>query len=114
MMGGKVIVIAGVSGCGKSTVGQKMASLWTTEDEPASFYDGDDFHPEANIQKMSSGTPLNDDDRDPWLRTLSFKISTWIAEGKHIVLACSALKHKYRTILLKVSISTLLPNKLSS
>jgi 6-phosphogluconate dehydrogenase len=82
-----LIVIMGVSGCGKTTVGKKLADRlgW-------SFYDGDDFHPPANIAKMSAGIPLNDEDRSEWLKALAGLIES----GQNGVMACSALKQAYR------------------
>jgi gluconokinase len=65
------------------------------------FYDADDFHPSENIAKMSSGIPLDDDDRAPWLVSLHELISTCLMENKHGVLACSALKERYRQMLLE-------------
>ncbi|KAA3621665.1 MAG: NADP-dependent phosphogluconate dehydrogenase [Flavobacterium sp.] len=85
-----VFVIMGVSGCGKTTVGKLLA-----EKLQLPFYDADDFHPRANIEKMSKGKPLTDADRKPWLEILSREIRHW-AEGKGAVLACSALKESYR------------------
>jgi gluconokinase len=81
----------GVAGSGKTTVGQLLAKElgWP-------FYDGDDFHPVANVNKMRSGVPLNDDDRDVWLSQLWHLISQCLQERRHAVLACSALKQKYR------------------
>lgn len=81
----------GVSGCGKSTVGEALADSLN-----AIFYDGDDFHPQANIDKMASGEPLNDDDRQPWLEKLAMTIQ---ATNGNSVTACSALKKQYRDIL---------------
>ena len=76
----------GVAGCGKTTVGRALAdALGLT------FHDADDFHPEANVAKMRSGTPLTDADRWPWLETLSGLLR------EPVVLACSALKESYRT-----------------
>lgn len=63
------------------------------------YYDADDFHPESNVQKMQKGTPLNDQDREPWLELLSNKLQEWSAEGA--ILACSALKESYRQTLCK-------------
>lgn len=88
-----IYVVMGVSGCGKSTVGALLAEKLTVP-----FYDADDFHPAANIDKMASGNALNDDDRAPWLTLLADKIIEWESDGG-AVLACSALKQSYRDIL---------------
>ena len=88
---GRVYVVMGVSGCGKSTVGQALAQRL---DCP--FYDGDDFHPAENVAKMSQGVPLNDDDRAPWLNRLADLIEDHLGKGETAVLACSALKERYR------------------
>jgi gluconokinase len=84
-------VIMGVSGCGKTTVGQALAGQLNCP-----FYDGDDFHPPENVAKMSRGIPLNDDDRAPWLARLAALIERHLVEGETAVLACSALKKQYR------------------
>ena len=89
-----VIVVMGVSGAGKTTVGRLLA-----RDLGAEFLEGDDFHPRANVEKMRSGIPLDDDDRRPWLLALRQQIDRWRAEGRAGVLACSALKEAYREIL---------------
>ncbi len=86
-----VFVVMGVSGCGKTTVGQAMAKHFGCP-----FYDGDDFHPPENVAKMASGVPLNDDDRAPWLARLHDLLAEHIGRGETAVLACSALKKKYR------------------
>jgi carbohydrate kinase (thermoresistant glucokinase family) len=88
-----VIIVMGVSGCGKTTVGKLLA-----ERLGLPFYDADDFHPVENVEKMKSGEPLNDADRHPWLAALSWEIEKW-NEGDGAVLACSALKRNYRSIL---------------
>lgn len=88
-----VYVVMGVSGCGKSTVGENLAQSMSLP-----FYDGDDYHPQANIDKMASGQPLNDDDRQPWLVELALNTKKWNGQGG-AVLACSALKEKYRQTL---------------
>ena len=92
----KVIVVMGVSGSGKTSVGSELAQRVGWQ-----FFDGDDFHPPQNVQKMAQGTPLNDADRIPWLETLQKLIHTQISQGNSIVLACSALKASYREILCK-------------
>ncbi len=86
-----IIVVMGVSGCGKTTVGQQLADRlgWP-------FFDGDAFHPPANIDKMSRGIPLNDDDRADWLAAIAERMRALIAANQSGVFACSALKEKYR------------------
>ena len=86
-----VVVIWGVAGVGKTTVGQLLAEELGWE-----FYDGDDFHPAANIAKMKRGEALTDEDRQPWLARLREKIEVSIASGENAIMACSALKKKYR------------------
>ena len=88
------IVVMGVSGTGKTVIGEAVA-----ERLGCSFLEGDSFHPEANIAKMSAGTPLDDDDRRPWLEELARVLATHRAAGTGSVLACSALKRSYRDIL---------------
>lgn len=85
-----VYVVMGVSGSGKTTIGKKLAERL---DLP--FYDADDFHPAANIDKMAAGHSLEDTDRWPWLDTLAKEIVAW-SEQRGAVLACSALKEVYR------------------
>ncbi|SMO46851.1 gluconokinase [Fodinibius sediminis] len=89
-----IYIVMGVSGAGKTVVGQELARRLGLP-----FYDGDEFHPPANIQKMESGRPLNDADRRPWLLKLAAKMVEWEAEGG-AVLACSALKERYRQLLI--------------
>ena len=84
----------GVTGSGKSTIGTLLA-----ERAGAVFADADDYHPLANKEKMAAGHPLNDDDRQPWLETLNQLMRGWFADGHSGVLACSALKAKYRETL---------------
>lgn len=81
------IVLMGVAGCGKTTVGERLAARlgWT-------FLDADDYHPPANVEKMRSGHPLTDEDRWPWLD----RLNQLLRDGGSTVLACSALKQKYR------------------
>jgi gluconokinase len=90
----QVFIIIGVSGCGKTTIGSLLAAQLNCP-----FYDGDDFHPPQNVAKMASGTPLNDADRAPWLRRLHDLLAEHLAQGETAVLACSALKKKYRDLL---------------
>lgn len=86
-----VIVVMGVSGAGKTTVGKALA-----ERCGYLFEDGDDLHPAANIEKMKSGQPLDDADRAPWLANVRGWIDARFAEGRSGVIACSALKQQYR------------------
>lgn len=90
-----VVVVMGVSGSGKSTVGKLLANRlgW-------SFRDGDEFHPAANVAKMRSGMPLNDEDRHPWLLSIQSFMRHTHADGQSAVIACSALKAAYRDLLL--------------
>ena len=87
-----IVVVMGVTGCGKSTVGAALAERlgWR-------FLDADDFHPPANVAKMAAGTPLADEDRWPWLDRLASELRTIEAAGGNGVLACSALKEAYRS-----------------
>jgi carbohydrate kinase (thermoresistant glucokinase family) len=88
------IVVMGVSGAGKSTVGALLAERlgWP-------FEDGDAFHPPANVEKMRAGTPLTDEDRWPWLAAIAARIAAARAEGRGVVIACSALRRAYRDVL---------------
>jgi gluconokinase len=85
------VVVMGVAGTGKSVIGQAVA-----ERLGATFVEGDQYHPQANIDKMSSGTPLDDDDRKPWLETLAAMIREIDEQGQTSVTACSALRRTYR------------------
>ena len=89
------IVVMGVSGCGKSTIGKNLADLLDLD-----FLEGDDFHTPENVSLMSAGIPLNDDNRAPWLAILNQTMSQHIAQKKGFVLACSALKKSYRAQLI--------------
>lgn len=89
-----IVVLMGVTGSGKTTIGTLLA-----ERVGAAFADADDYHPAANKQKMAAGKPLTDEDRQPWLETLNRLMRGWFDAGKSGVLACSALKSKYRTTL---------------
>ena len=86
-----IVIIFGVSGAGKTTVGKLLARElgW-------GFIEADDFHPAANIEKMRNGRPLSDEDRWPWLECLREEIKRSLAAGENAVLACSALKRTYR------------------
>ncbi|HEX2654929.1 MAG TPA: gluconokinase [Xanthobacteraceae bacterium] len=90
-----VLVVMGVSGAGKSTIGSKLAAELGWQ-----FQDGDWFHPPANVEKMRTGTPLADEDRWPWLRAIAAWIDNRIKSGGHGVVACSALKRRYRDVLI--------------
>jgi len=89
-----VIVLMGVSGSGKTTVGLKLATVlgWP-------FRDADDFHPPANIAKMAAGTPLDDADRRPWLQAIRDYIDACLTRGESAVVTCSALRESYRALL---------------
>ena len=86
-----ILIVMGVVGAGKTTVGKLLASQLGWE-----FADADDFHPESNVEKIRHGIALTDADREPWLDHLRDAIVRWIADGKNVVLACSALKRAYR------------------
>ena len=93
-MASPIIVLMGVSGSGKTTVGKLLCEKteWT-------FYEGDDFHPEENVEKMRAGTPLTDEDRVPWLLALREIIEQHLEKNTSAVIACSALKASYREVL---------------
>lgn len=88
------VVLMGVAGTGKSAVGKPVAGRLG-----ADFAEGDDFHPRANLEKMSSGTPLTDEDRWPWLRSLADWTRERTAAGRPTVVTCSALRRVYRDVL---------------
>ena len=88
------ILIMGVTGCGKTTIGKLVSAAFGWP-----FYDADDFHSAENVRKMASGVPLTDEDRGPWLEELHDLISRHHQRGENGVLACSALKRAYRTLL---------------
>ena len=87
-----VVVLMGVTGTGKTTVGEALSARtgWP-------FADADNFHSAANRAKMHAGIPLTDEDREPWLESLHQQILTWLRDGVNGILACSALKESYRT-----------------
>lgn len=89
-----LVVVMGVAGSGKTTVAELLA-----EHLDAAVAEGDDFHPEANVAKMAAGTPLDDEDRWPWLRTLRDWIAAQRAAGRAAVVTCSALRRAYRDLL---------------
>jgi gluconokinase len=86
-----IVVLMGVSGSGKTKVGKALAA-----DLGWPFLDADDYHPEANVAKMTAGTPLTDADRWPWLDRVATEMGAVLVRGGHAVLACSALKQAYR------------------
>ncbi|WP_437690922.1 gluconokinase [Sorangium sp. So ce176] len=90
-----IVLVMGVSGAGKTTVGQRLA-----RDLGWEFVDADDLHPPTNVEKMRAGKPLDDQDRTPWLAALSACIRRLLDEGREAVIACSALKAAYRAQLL--------------
>jgi gluconokinase len=89
-----IVILMGVSGSGKTTIGKSLAESlgWR-------FFDGDDFHPDANVTKMGKGIPLSDNDRQPWLNALRKLIKQLISKDVSAVIACSALKKVYREYL---------------
>jgi len=91
-----IIILMGVSGCGKTTVGEKLAGQlgWT-------FQEGDALHSQKNIEKMSCGMPLSDIDRKPWLNSISQWIDSRCQSGTNGIISCSALKKSYRRLLTK-------------
>jgi gluconokinase len=90
-----ILVVMGVSSSGKSTIGTLLANQLHWE-----FEDGDWFHPARNIDKMQAGIPLTDEDRAPWLIAIADFIDQARLSGKRVVLACSALKRRYRTVII--------------
>jgi gluconokinase len=89
-----IIIVMGVTGSGKTTAGSLLAQQLQWR-----FADADDFHTQSNVEKMRNGVPLNDDDRGPWLERLRAEIAKEDAEGRNLVVACSALKKEYRDML---------------
>lgn len=89
-----VLILMGPMGCGKTTIGKMLAEKlgW-------SFYDGDDFHPKKNVEKMRAGIALTDEDRKLWLAKLHATVQDWLRDRQNTILACSALKQAYRDML---------------
>ncbi len=93
-----IVIVMGVSGSGKSTVGKVLADRLG-----CAFHDGDDLHPAANVAKMASGLPLTDEDRWPWLERIGKIMRECEKTGQHAVIACSALRAIYREFLSRYS-----------
>lgn len=91
-----IVVVMGVCGCGKTTVGRQLARAMG-----AAFVEGDDLHPASNRAKMSSGQPLTDADRRPWLDAIAAEVRKLVQDGAAVVVSCSALKRTYRDRLRK-------------
>lgn len=91
-----ILIVAGVSGSGKTAVGEALATRlgWI-------FADGDSLHPARNIAKMKSGIPLTDADRMPWLQAVADRLDAQLRHGRSVIVACSALKRSYRDLLLR-------------
>jgi carbohydrate kinase (thermoresistant glucokinase family) len=89
-----VLILMGPMGCGKTTIGKMLAEKlgW-------SFHDGDDFHPQENVEKMRAGIALTDEDRKLWLEKLHANVRDWLRDRQNTILACSALKQAYRDML---------------
>ncbi len=91
-----IILVIGVSGSGKTTIGKLLAESLHWD-----FSDADAFHPPENIEKMRQGIPLDDGDRQPWLDKMAKAIASWLQNEQNMVLACSALKESYRRLLVQ-------------
>lgn len=90
-----IVIVMGVSGSGKTTIGKQLAASLQWE-----FSDADTFHSPENVEKMRRGIPLTENDRLPWLKSLQTAIAQWLQANKNVVLACSALKQSYRQYLM--------------
>ena len=88
------LIVMGVSGSGKTTIGEKLAARMSWR-----YEDADTFHPPSNVAKMSAGQPLTDDDRWPWLKAIAAEIDRVCAAGDRVVIGCSALRRVYRDML---------------
>lgn len=86
-----VVIVMGVAGAGKTTIGSRLAAELGWE-----FCDADDLHPAANVAKMRGGRPLDDRDRGPWIDRIARLVASWVASGRNVVLACSALRAPHR------------------
>jgi gluconokinase len=95
-MQAKGLIVMGVAGCGKTSVGEALAARLGWD-----FFDADDFHPPENVAKMAAGIPLDDADRAPWLAALHDLLARTLNAGRHPILACSALKQSYRDTLVR-------------
>ncbi len=93
-MGATVVILMGVAGSGKTTVGQALSAALGWE-----FRDADEFHPPANVAKMAAGHPLDDADRKPWLAAIRAHIDATLRRGESAVVTCSALKERYRRVI---------------
>jgi gluconokinase len=91
-----IVILMGVTGTGKTTIGKLLSSRTGWE-----FAEGDDYHSDANKAKMHAGIPLDDGDRAPWLASLHELLHGWFAQGQSGILACSALKQSYRDLLIE-------------
>lgn len=90
-----IVVMMGVSGVGKTTIGTLLAERLSW-----GYAEGDSYHPPGNVEKMRAGTPLDDSDREPWLAAIAADIDRWRTAGQGMVVSCSALKRRYRKILI--------------
>jgi gluconokinase len=88
------LILMGVSGSGKTTIGERLAARMSWR-----YEDADTFHPASNVAKMSAGQPLTDDDRWPWLKAIAAEIDRACAAGERVVIGCSALRRAYRDVL---------------
>ncbi len=102
MTNARAIIVMGVSGCGKTSVAEGLAASLG-----AAFIEGDSLHPAANVDKMSRGIPLTDEDRWPWLDTIGRALADTLVEGRGVIVSCSALKKAYRDRLRKAAGGTL-------
>src|SRR5690349_22447952 len=90
-----IVIVMGVSGAGKSTVGERLAHALDWD-----FVDADSFHPRGNLLKMSRRIALTEKDREPWLASIRVQVQRWLTEHRSVVLACSALRASHRRLLM--------------